>query len=177
MRKLLIMGLLSFLFGCNHSEEPVPNVTVDLSSFSVAGSKIGKPVTSDSPIGRELANSGVYAPRGKGLELGTNGDSLEYAFITLADFNGTFLANGRSLELNTATSEGDIREQFGDPYWVDRQDGEVILFYEYHGGDMEVQFEFPDGASLGYVTISRAGVLSDPEQRNRYGVDKPWPPQ
>ncbi|TWU10285.1 hypothetical protein Pla52o_57410 [Novipirellula galeiformis] len=177
MRTIVVMGLLSFIFGCNHPEKTVPAVTIDLLSFSVAGNKVGKPVAADLPFARELADSSVYAPRGKGLELGANGGSLDRVFVTLGEFDGTFFAEGKPLELHTATSEQDIRERFGDPYWTDREDGEVILFYEYQDGNIEVQYEFPDGMKLGFITISRAGVLSDPEQRKLYGVDKAWPPQ
>ncbi len=114
---------------------------------------------------------------GAGLELGANGDSLEYVVITLAEFRGSFTVDGSPLSLDTTTTELDVRQEFGDPYWVDRQDGEVILFYEYQGGDIEVQYEFPDGVKLGYITITRAAILADAQQRKHYGVDKPWPPQ
>lgn len=177
MRILSIMGLLSFFFGCSHPERPAPIVSVDLLRFSIAGSEVGKPISADSPFARELAADKVYAPQGKGLELGANGNSLEYAVIRLDEFNGTFAADGNPLSLDTTTTELEVRQRFGDPYWVNREDGEVILFYEYQGGDVEVQYEFPDGVKLGYITISRAGVLSDAEQRKLYGVDKPWPPQ
>lgn len=177
MRILFVMGLLSFFFGCSQPERPATTVSVDLSRFSIAGSEVGKPISTDSPFARELAAAKVYAPQGKGLELGANEDSLEYAVIALHEFNGTFATNGTPLSLDTATTELDVRQRFGDPYWVNREDGEVILFYEYQGGDIEVQYEFPDGLKLGYITITRAGVLSDAEQRKLYGVDKPWPPQ
>ena len=177
MRILYIMGLLSFFFGCGQTERPAPVVSVDLSRFSIAGSEVGKPISTDSSFARELAAAKVYAPQGKGLELGANGDSLEYAVVALDEFDGTFAADGKLLSFDTTTTEFDVRQRFGDPYWVNREDGEVILFYEYQAGNIEVQYEFPDGVNLGLITISRAGVLSDPEQRKLYGVDKPWPPQ
>jgi hypothetical protein len=177
MRILSIMGLLSFFFGCGQPERPSPIVSVDLSKFSIAGSEVGKPISADSPFARELAAANVYAPQGKGLELGSNGDLLDYAVIALDDFDGTFAMDGNLLSLDTTTTELDVRRRFGEPYWINREDSEVILFYEYQAGDIEVQYEFPDGVNLGFITISRAGVLSDPEQRKLYGVDKPWPPQ
>lgn len=175
MRTFVVMGLFSFFFGCSHPEEAVPALSVDLLRFSVAGNEVGKPLAADSPFARQLSKASDYAPQGKGLELGTKGDLLDYAFVTLRDFKGTFVVEGNPLNLDTTTSPDDIREQFGDPYWTDQEDGEVILFYEYHGGDIEVQYEFPDGVQLGYITVAQAGVLSDPEQRKSYGVDKPWP--
>lgn len=177
MRTLLIMGLLAFLFGCSQPDRPAPRVSVDLLRFSIAGSEVGKPISADSPFARELAAAKVYAPQGKGLEVGAKGDALEYVVIKLDEFNGRFAADGAPLSLDATTTELDIRRRFGEPYWVDRADGEVIVFYEYRGGDIEVQYEFPDGVKLGYITISRSGVLSDAEQRRLYGVDKPWPPQ
>jgi hypothetical protein len=177
MRILSIMGLLSFLLGCGQPERSTPIVSVDLSRFSIAGTEVGKPISADSPFARELLADKIYAPQGKGLELGANGKSLEYAVVSLDEFDGTFAVDGNPVSLDTTTTEPDVRQRFGDPYWVNREDGEVILFYEYQGGDIEVQYEFPDGVKLGYITISRAGVLSNAEQRKHYGVDKPWPPQ
>ena len=66
---------------------------------------------------------------------------------------------------------------FGQPYWVDQDLDEVILFYEYQDGDVELQFEFPGRVHLGFITLSAHGVLSNAEQRKAYKVTKPWPPR
>lgn len=196
MRKVLLMGLFSLLFGCNDADNPSPQtedsrsredlpsraeiapseVTVDVCNFSVAGSEIGRPIATSSPFAKQLEKNGVYAPQGKGLELAASGGSLEYVFLTLKEFNGDFACDGERLELGPQTTEREVRERFGEPYWTDRDDGEAILFYEYQKGEREVQFEFPEDGRIGYITLSRSGDLSDPEQRKAYGVDKPWPP-
>ena len=58
---------------------------------------------------------------------------------------------------------------------TDRSDGEVILFYEYQQGTVELQFEFGAGRALSFITLAMHGVLSTEEQRKAYGVTKPWP--
>ena len=70
-----------------------------------------------------------------------------------------------------------LLQLFGEPYWIDRSDGEVILFYEYAWGSLELQFEFPEATSLRFITVAVEGILSTKKQRDRYGVTKPWPPE
>jgi hypothetical protein len=60
---------------------------------------------------------------------------------------------------------------------VVRQKPMVILFYEYRAGAVELQFEFLDGKTLGFITLSSNGVLSEADQRKAYGVTQPWPTQ
>ena len=82
-------------------------------------------------------------------------------------------ANAKTLK--AGMSENDILEEFGIPYWIDR-DEETILFYEYRAGNMEVQFEISEEGKLEFIILSVDGVLSSAEQRKAYGVDKDWPP-
>ncbi len=97
--------------------------------------------------------------------------------MRLKAFSGKFTKSGTALDLNTKTTEAMIVELFGEPYWTDRSDGEVIMFYEYLHGTVELQFEFSDGRALSFITLSRSGVLSIEEQRKLYKVNKPWPPK
>ena len=169
---MIIMGIFSLFTSCK--EPPHQDVTVDISGFRIGATALGQPPSPNDPFSAALKKRDVYKPKGKGMEIGTKDGVLDYIFLTIDEFKGTFTSNGIPIELGD--TEGAIQERFGEAYWVDRSDGELILFYEYQGGDIELQFEFPDTRKLGYITIARNGVLSEAEQRNAYGVDKPWPP-
>jgi len=165
------MRLFSFLSPSKDRNMPQTNpMTVDLGPFQVDAIPLGSPFPTAS------AKAGVFQPKGQGVEIGCEEGNLDYGYFTLAEFKGSFTLNGQQLTLSNATSEDEILGLFGRPYWTDRSDGETILFYEYQAGTIELQFEFPDGTGLGFVTLCRNGVLSDPESRSGYGVNKPWPP-
>lgn len=149
---------------------------VDLGTFRIGDSQLGKAPMESDFFTAGLESSDTFENESSGLEVGTKDGVVDYVFLTLEKFAGTFRFDGTPLEIGTETTEMDVREQFGEPYWVDRSDGETILFYEYDAGAIELQFEFPEAEGLGFVTISRNGVLSEAEQRKSYGVDKPWPP-
>jgi hypothetical protein len=151
-------------------------VNVDLKTFEIGASQLGKPPAGSDPFTKILQQSDVYKDDRIGIEIGTKEGVLDYAFLTMESFVGRFLAAGALLEIDRDSTEAQIAGCFGEPYWADRSDGEVILFYEEAEGSIEIQFEFPDGRTLGYVTLARNGVLSSKEQRRAYGVDKPWPP-
>ncbi len=182
MRLILIMGILSFFTACkdrdtSHGTSTQAAVAIDLTDFQIGSTLIGAPISANDPYYSAFTKADVFKPVGQGLEIGTKDGLLDYGFFTLESFRGSFTRSSQPLTIGLTTTERDIVKIFGEPYWIDRSDGEVILFYEYQGGTVELQFEFPDARNLGFVTLSRYGVLSASEQRTRYGVNKPWPPQ
>lgn len=179
------MGLLSFLkrrpapeeVSVQESAEPIElEIEIDLGWFQLNGVSLGEVPASILPEKVINSPSGVFEPAGQGIEIGTEHGVFDHAFITVAEFAGTLLRNGRPLTLLPQMTERDILTIFGEPYWTDRTEGETLLFYEYLLGQVELQFEFPDAQGLGFVTLMRNGVLSVAEQRAAYGVTKPWPP-
>lgn len=112
----------------------------------------------------------------QGWELGLAGGVLDYAVVSFPLFDGMLVRNGASLALSSRTTPAEVEAWFGEPYWRDAMDEELILFFEFNRGAIELQFEFPDRRSLAVVSLMRNGVLSDAEQRRRYGVAKSWPP-
>ena len=176
------MGILSFFNRSSHrsddQEPPCPcTVTVDLGMFWIGSTPLGVPPSPSDPFYRALVKGTTFQPKEQGIELGTEDGVLDYGFFSLDSYRGSFVRRGQPLALNGTTSEADIRRIFGEPYWIDRSDGEIIIFYEYGEGTIELQFEFPDAQGLGFITLARNGVLSDPGSRKSYGVDKPWPPR
>ncbi|MEP3213308.1 MAG: hypothetical protein ABJQ29_08945 [Luteolibacter sp.] len=152
-------------------------ITIDLSTFEVGDTVLGERPSEADFFAVPLQKSDVFEVAANGIELGSKDGVLDYAFLTIESFNGQFRSNGEPIAVGRDSTEATIKRSFGEPYWIDRSDGEIIMFYEYAEGTIELQFEFPGSGSLGFVTLSRNGVLSTEEQRKLYGVDKPWPPK
>lgn len=183
MRPLLItMGILSFFSSGKGQDKPHDHqlpvaISVDLKEFKVGATALGSPVGPADPFYAALQKAKVFQPAGQGLEVGTQNGLLDFGFFEIGSFKGSFTRSGEPIQIGKDTTEKDILEAFGEPYWIDRSDGEVILFYEYQRGTIELQFEFSDGKALSAITLARNGVLSRADQREAYGVTKPWPPQ
>jgi hypothetical protein len=176
------MGILTFFSSSKgqdkpHEHQPPTAIIVDLKEFKIGSSVLGSPIAPADPFNAALKKTEVYQPAGQGLEVGTKNGLLDYGFFDINSFKGSFTSSGEPIKIGQDTTEKDLLKVFGEPYWIDRSDGEVIMFYEYQAGALELQFELSDGKSLSCITLSRNGVLSEADQRKAYGVTKPWPPQ
>ncbi len=175
------MGILSFFNSSKgqdkpHAHQPPVAMVVDLKELKIGLTPLGGPIAPADPFHAALVRTEVYQPDGEGVEIGAEKGALDYGYFDLGSFKGAFTLSGEPLGIGSYTTEDDILKTFGEPYWVDHSDGEVIMFYEYRGGTVELQFEFTDGKTLGCITLSRNGVLSEADQRKAYRVTKPWPP-
>lgn len=171
------MKFLSSLF--RKTDVPIQTLqpVIDLQLFSVNNSRLKKPIsTSDDFYHYFKANDVLNLPD-DGIEIGTNNDVLDYICITIDKFKGKFQVDGKETELSGNNTPQTIIEHFGEPYWIDNSDKELIQFYEYREGSIELQFEFSDSIHLTYISLMVDGVLSTEEQRNAYNVTKPWPPE
>jgi len=171
------MGILSFLFGCTKEKENVLMPKVDLKLFKVDHSVLNQPVSSADSFYNYFEKHDVLKLPKYGIEIGTKKGRLDYAFITFDSFKGSFLLEGASLKLTQENSPKDIERLFGEPYWIDSLDNEIIMFYEYRKGAVELQFEFSDSKYLSHITLMMNGVLSEEKQREAYKVTKQWPPE
>ena len=153
-----------------------PEWPLDVGSFRIGPHALGAAPDTGDLWGRLMHGDVVCQPQESGVEIGLSGGVVDHAFLDLSEFRAGFRRHGEILGIGPATTEAEIVRLFGEPYWTDRSDGEVILFYEFQGGEVELQFEFPQGDGLGFVTLTRNGVMSDAGQRAAYGCDRPWPP-
>lgn len=175
------MAIISF-FNSNRGQDKFHEVqapvaiVVDLKEFKMGATALGEPTAPADPFHEPLKKTEVFQPAGQGVELGTKNGVLDYGFFEIPAYKGSFSRSGEPIKIGKDTTENDIRNMFGEPYWIDRSDGEVIMFYEYKAGTIELQFEFSDGKVLSAITLSMNGVLSKADQRKAYGVTKPWPP-
>lgn len=152
-------------------------LSVDLTKFIIGSTPLGKEPWDGDFFAKHFEKNTTLKSERDGYELGVEEGLLDYAFLTLENFQGIFLIQDKSIPLSTATTKEDIFSNFGEPYWSDLDDGEIILFYEFQEGTIELQFEFPNSKHLEFITLMKDGVLSKEEQRKSYGVTKPWPPE
>lgn len=150
---------------------------IDLERFTCGVSHLGEPVDPADYFARDVIRRNVFADPRNGIEIEGARGLCESVFITLERFRGQFVKAGESLSLNAETKVDEVASWFGPPYWTDRSDGEILMFYEYRMGVVELQFEFEDGKNLSHVTLAMNGVLSDEGQRAAYGVTRSWPPK
>lgn len=176
------MGILSFFSSSKGQDKPHEDraptaIAVDLKEFKIGASLLGSPIAPEDPFHEVLRKKDVYKLDAQGSELGTKNGLLDYGYFNINSFKGLFSRSEEHIKIAANTTESDILKVFGEPYWTDRSDGEVIMFYEYQEGSIELQFEFSDGKSLSVITLAKNGVLSEADQRKAYGVTKPWPPK
>jgi hypothetical protein len=174
------MGLFSFLntdrqnFNVSAADS---RLSVDLANFIIGSTPLGKEPWDGDSFAKHLEKEVTLKSDQNGYELGVKNGQLDYAFFTIKDFKGNFLVKEKSLLLSSKTTRDEIISIFGEPYWTDIDDSEIILFYEFQESATELQFEFPDGEHLEFITLMKGGILSKREQRESYGVTKPWPPE
>lgn len=158
----------------------------DLDRFELNGVAFGEEVERLSFLGRSESRPFEYPS--KGLLLDVDEPSLDGFVLALrrdADlgaptgrrvqpFAGRVRIGGRDLEPHELRGEGDFVGAWGDPFWRDEDEDEVLLFFEFPDREIQVELSL-DGVPL-VLIVSPAPLMADPEQRAQYGVDKAWPP-
>jgi hypothetical protein len=156
----------------------------DIGEGSLCGVKLGRPVDHLCFLGpvddAGALKLGDLCYRSLGLNAGFDGpDRLIDSFVMhLADplgegyccFPGPLLFHGTYLK----ASRDSVIAAMGEPYWIDRDTDEELMFFEER--DFEVQLEFDLPGQLRVVIATSKPLLADEVQRKAYGVTKPWPP-
>jgi hypothetical protein len=155
----------------------LPALNIDLGLFSCGHTQLGNKPDSRDPFALLFQTQDTIKDPSSGLEIGVKDGVLDSVFITLTQSSAHFFRSGSPIQLSTQTTIGEVESLFGPPYWVDQDPDEIILFYEFRNGDVELQFEFPGRVHLGFITLAAHGILSKEEQRTAYKVSKPWPPR
>lgn len=182
------MGILDLFFGppdpaLEWTRSPELRFECELSEPSLAGVRLGDPVARlakfGAPQNRRPTSEGAYDYRSQGFEIDATGGAVD-CFLFLWDasdparrFAGEFTMHGKPVALGAETPEADFLARFGEPYWVDDDGFERLLFYE--RGPVEWQAEFRRG-KLVVLTLLTPPLLADEAERKAYGVTKPWPP-
>jgi len=188
------MGLRD-LFGRRHGltsgwkEDSRTRLVVDLDRFELGGVGIGEELAKLSFLGpsdSEDSDSLDYST--KGLTVDVHEGRVEAYMLALRHgaqlgsgrdapaerFAGRIRIGGQDLEPHQLAGENDFASAWGEPYWRDEDEDEILLFFEFPGHEVQVELS-PRGEPL-VVFFSADPLLADPEQREAYGVTKEWPP-
>ena len=180
-----LFGLLLRWWNPTAAWQPTPSTAhvVNLGKHQFCGVGLGDRFERLSFLGREERSGSHFAFPQHGIEVShdSDGNVAELAFYfghpaepTPGAFHGQFLLDGQAMPLNYATSEAEIVELFGPPYWRGEDADEAILFYEFRECEWQVEFALSGGLKCFSISTS---ILADEQQRSLYGVTKPWPPE
>jgi hypothetical protein len=186
------MSFLSFLFGPPNPTkkwvaDPSVPLVVDLDGHHLCGVGLGEPFERLAFLGPARLDWDFGFPA-KGVSVGVEEGRIDSFTIYfnpaatpwfkdggMASFTGSLRYRGRELTLSEISREDTLLRTFGEPYWRDADDDEVLWFYEFP--DREWQLEVSPEGRLRALILGRGCIMADPEQRKAYGVTKPWPPE
>ena len=164
-------------------EDPSVPLVLDLDEGRLCGIAHGEPIERFRFLGRGAVITGAYQFPSKGIVISTRPDGQTIQELMLffdcpdfpedGCFAGRFKLRGQSIEPSRIQTEQLAMSLLGEPYWRDEDDSEVILFYERRG--FEIQMEYQIAGNLKCILVCQP-LMADPEQRESYGVTKPWPP-
>jgi hypothetical protein len=168
-------------------EDPSRSLTFDLDECSLNHVRLGEPLERLSFLGPDESHAdfqdGVLVYRTRGLAVRYSPKTrtlLEYRVVCndpidmgFRSFFGTTVAKGQRLELPNLSPES-LARVYGEPFWRDCDDEEVILFYEFIG--LEWQVEFSLSGNLRCITVTSEPIMASEDQRLAYGVSAVWPP-
>ncbi len=187
------MGLWNSLFGkpdpsSNWQAIPDWPIVLDMTRHALCDVRLGDPVEWLSKLGppedQKAVRDGCYRYVSKGIEIGAEaGFVTDFTIICGPDpcrpgfepFKGSVVYGGRTLALGADADEANFTQTFGDPYWRDEDEAEIILFYEFRN-DTEWQVEFTIQRSLKTLMIVTPPLMGLEKSRASYHVTKPWPP-
>ena len=164
-----------------------PNLALDavLDVPSLNGITLGSRVDRLSSLGRSDKSSlaGYLCYFDLGLTVDHSKDEVFDGFSIVFDDDegGEFqpyrdILTWKQKQLNSHDLTLDnLPSVFGEWHWLDTDEDESIAFYEYP--EYEMQVETDQSGAVKRITLTNEPLMADPEQRDAYKVDKPWPPQ
>jgi hypothetical protein len=187
------LGLFDRILGKNHpssSWQSMPGfeIQLDLDIHTICRCRIGDPIEWLNPLGPPEDSRSLreqrYCYYSRGIEIGEeNGKVADFAAFWIdyleagfKPFNGLITYRGKTVMLDSRTTESEFVNLFGDPYWRDQDQEETILFYEFRG-DIEWQAEFTLENRLKVLRVVWPALMAEAAQRESYGVSLPWPPR
>src|SRR2546422_4959539 len=146
------MALLDSLFGKSDpprdwTRDPALVLLLDLDSHALCGARLGEPLERLRGLGpaedRRAARRESFRYLSRGLEVDSESGALHGFVLVFKDdlregfqpFQGRLRFRGEPIQLSGSSTEKDLVERFGQPYWrdEDRDEGEILLFYEWDG--------------------------------------------
>jgi len=184
--------MLEFLFG---SSDPTKHwqrhrsleLAFDLEAESLNGVRLGDSIQNLSFLARSENRKSPkhgqlgYFSLGLEIDFDENTHVIQAFHLVHRDdmvdrkvtsFPGSIVWKSSTVDLSEMTLSR-AKEFYGDCFWVDDDDDEVNLFYEWERS--EWQLEFVDD-ELHRIVVTKDRVMADAQQRELFGVDKRWPP-
>jgi hypothetical protein len=161
---------------------------LDLDGPALCRCRIGDPIEWLSGLGppedSEALREHRYCYYSRGVEIGEDKGTvadfavfwIDYLQAGFQPFSGLVTYRGKTVPLDSRTTEDAFRAMFSDPYWRYQDQDETILFYEFQD-DIEWQVEFTLTGSLKAMRLVLPALMADAKQREMYGVSLPWPPR
>lgn len=189
-----ILGFLGQLF-CGKAEwsnptkhwmkDPSMALVLNLDDHSLCGQKCGDTLGRLKGLGplpdseKRSISEESYDFSDQGLMINCLKDSItdfDLCFDQkMGVFTGEICFQGHLIGLTPKTSKDDFLDIFGEPFWIDQEGEETVLFYAF-GEELEWQVEFVN-ERLNSFTVTADPELADETLRKVYKVDKPWPPK
>ena len=163
---------------------PGLRIAVDLSASSINAVELGRAFGTLEFLGRDedttaaKCDSFRYYSLGLEIDRGSN-DSIDGFSLVVNDPEGhhhPFAGEVTWLDLPInlkQVRQKDLSGIFGDWYWIDTDDEETIVFYEFK--EYEIQIECDLECRVSRVIVTREPLMASNEQRTAYGVTKPYP--
>lgn len=162
---------------------PDLTLTASLDEPALNGVILGSQFDRLSSLGRnDTSQFGTlcYLDLGIGVDRADDGTFPGYMLVfcdednDFQSYRGKLLWKGKLLDV-TQLSRDELPNVFGDWYWLDTDETECIAFYEYPAHEMQI--ELTASGLVNRIIVTRNPLMADPDQRQSYNVDKPWPPQ
>ncbi len=159
------------------------SLTAELAIPALNGVALGSPFDQLSSLGRNddtQYGTLCYYDLGIGVDCAQDGAIHGYT-VVLADENDKFQPFCGTLRWNDGQigkvelRQDRLQSMFGEWYWLDEDEDELIAFFEYPSHEMQVEISQCGAAKR--IILIRDRLMSKPDQRESYGVNKAWPPQ
>ncbi len=184
--------MFEFLFGKpNPTREWRPNLarplTFDLDAGALNGVALGESLERLSFLGPDEGGTSFrdgnfcYYSLGLCVNCDVSDNKITSFNVIVSDpiepqyqpFSGRVVRKGQTIDLAALTPENCV-EEFGEYYWLDRDEEESIVFYEFAG--CEWQIEFNHSSLFMSLFVTDDPLMADGEQREACKVTNPWPP-
>ncbi len=168
-------------------EERSVLLVADLDRFQLNGVGLGEDVERLRFLGPSASRAFDYPAKGLQLDVGASG-SLQAFVMALRDgvylsalppeqvraFPGRVRMSGRDWAPRELRGESDFVTAWGDPYWRDEDEDEVLLFFEFDRCEVQVELSLEGVPHV--LVVAEEPLMADADQREAYGVTKAWPP-
>lgn len=169
----------------NWNRQPTLRLELDLEQIALNGVAVGQPFDSFSFLGRDedtaQSRQNLFCYYSLGLEVAAVDGIVEELSMVASDRQGRYCqfpgeVKWHGTKINLANlGLHNFADTFGEWYWIDTDDAESIVFYEFP--NCEWQFECNLAGQLERIVIAKTPLLSDIQQRTAYRVTRQWPPE